>query len=76
MTGSIIPLVVTTNHQSTAFITPVVIGLSWQPVVVVPLGVIGPSEVSAGLPGSLSAQPEPVIMGQLRYELILLLGVD
>ena len=37
MTGSIIPLVVPTNHQSTAFITPVVIGLSWQPVVVVPL---------------------------------------
>ena len=76
MTGSIIPLVVPTNHQSTAFITPVVIGLSWQPVVVVPLWFIRPSEVSAGLPGSLPAQPEPVIMGQLCYELILLLGVD
>ena len=76
MTGGIIPVVVATNNQDTAFIAPVVIGLCRQPVVVVPLWFIRPNEIRAGLPWSLASQPEPVVMRQLRYELILLLGVD
>ena len=76
MTGSIIPVVVPTNDQDTAFIAPVVIRLGHPPIVIVPVCLIGPGEVSAVLIWPLAPQPEPVVVRQLRYELILLPRVD
>ena len=76
VTRGIVPFVVATNDQDTALIAPVVIRLCRQPVVVAPLGFIGPNEIRAVLPWSLATQPEPVIVRELGCELILLLRVD
>ena len=76
MTGSIVPVVVPPKDQDTAFIAPVVIRLGRQPFTVAPLGSIRPGEVTAVLTRSLGPQPEPVVVRQLRHELILLPRVD
>ena len=76
VTGGIVPVVVPANDQDTALIPPVVVWLSHQPVIIIPVCLVRPSEVGAVLPRPLAPQPEPVVVRQLRHELILLPRVD